>query len=86
LLYYLLIGLGFVSIILNIVLENLSIFAAISLVFVFFGLKAGRILRKCYNEKEKLVESSKLTIAMHNFVSIVVVLAYLSEKATISYR
>lgn len=75
LVYYLLVFLGFLSILFNIVFGNLGLLAAVCLVFAAFSQKAAGILRNYYGQKEKLVQSSKLTIAVHSLVSVVIILS-----------
>lgn len=73
-LYYLLMGLAFISIILGILGGYLSWLSFLSLLFILPALKAARILQEHFADKKKLVESSKLTIAVHTLVSIVLIL------------
>jgi 1,4-dihydroxy-2-naphthoate octaprenyltransferase len=64
----------FLSIILSIILGYLSPFSFLSLVFIFPAIKATRILKKSYDYKIKLIQSSKLTILVHTLVSAVLIL------------
>lgn len=74
LLYYLLIGLAFLSILLNVIFGNLSVWALISFVFIIPAHKAAIILNKNSLDKIRLVESSKLTIVVQSLVSLVLIL------------
>lgn len=73
LLYYSLMGLGFLSIILAVYLGYLSRLAILSLFFIPLAIKSGNILRKCWRDKAKLVESSKITIAIQILVSLILI-------------
>ena len=75
LLYCLLVSFAFLSILLNIALGYLNIFALIALIFIFPALKAANILRKYPDDKVRLIESSKLTIAVQALVSIILIVA-----------
>ncbi len=72
-LYLVLVSLGFACVALNILLGYLTLFSWFSLFFIFPALKAARTLKACYSDKERLVESSKLTIALHAMVSMVLI-------------
>ncbi|MFH1363377.1 MAG: prenyltransferase [Candidatus Omnitrophota bacterium] len=74
-LYYLLIFLGFFSIVVNIALGYLNFSAFLSLLFIFQLNKAATILRKHFDHKDKLVVSSRITIANHTFVSTILILS-----------
>ena len=69
-LYLLLIFLAFLSIGLAIVFKIASPVAGIAFIFIPLALKAAKILRIDFNDKVKLMESSKLTIAVHSLVSL----------------
>lgn len=73
-LYYILIALAFFSIVLNIILGYLSILSLLSFVFVFMGLKSARILRHHFGNKTRLIESSRLTVALQTVVGLIIVL------------
>jgi len=74
LLYYLIVACGFISILFGF---GLGILGPVSL-FAFLGLvpavKAAGILRKHYADKMKLMDSSRLTIAVHTIVGIILIL------------
>jgi len=74
LLYYLLIGLAFLSILLNVIFRFLGAWALISLVFIIPAHKAAIILKKYPLDKIRLIESSKLTIAVQSLVSLVLII------------
>ena len=76
-LYSLLLCLAFLSIVLAATLKFINPFALVSCVFVFPAAQAIKILKKYYSDKAKLVTSSKLTIALQTFVSIVLIVAVL---------
>lgn len=72
--FYLLMLGAFVTIALSVGLGYLSLFSALSFVFVLVALQIERILKHSFNDKMKLMESSELTIAMHTWVSIILIL------------
>jgi len=74
-LYYILVILGFSSIVLNIHLGYLSSWAYVCLVLVFPEIKAAGILKKYHSDKEKLLESSRLTILVQFCASVILVIA-----------
>jgi len=76
-LYFILCILGFGAIILNISIGNLSKFALLTLIAAIPALKAGIILKQDYKDKLKLINSSKLTIAVHTLVSVILIIAIL---------
>lgn len=73
LLYYLLIGLAFISILSNVILRYLDAWALLSFVFFIPAHKAAVILSKYPFDKMRLVESSRLTIAVQFLVSLVLI-------------
>lgn len=73
-LYYTLIFCAFFSIILSVVFGYLKPIALISLIFIAPAIKAAKILKKFYADKMRLIESSKLTIAVQTLVSIVLII------------
>jgi len=73
LIYYLLIILAFLAIIVNILLGYLGIQSALSLAFIIPAHKAAIILKRYPTDKMRLVESSKLTIAVQSLVSLVLI-------------
>jgi len=77
LLYYLLIGLAFSSILLNVIFGYLSSWALLSCVCIIPAHKAAITLRKYPFDKMRLIESSKLTIAVQSLVSLVLIGAIL---------
>ena len=72
--YFLIALLGFLSIALNIAFGFLGAFSLVSLVFLILSLKAANLLKERYNNKVKLMESSKLTIAVQALVSIILII------------
>lgn len=72
--YYILIILGYLSIIFNILFGNLSFLSLLVLIFMVFSIKAAMILKKFPYDKMKLIDSSKLTIAVQALVSLVLIL------------
>jgi len=74
LLYYLLIGLAFLAILLNVIFGYLGVWSLVSLVFIIPAHKSAIILNKYPLDKMRLVESSKLTIAVQSLVSLVLIL------------
>ncbi len=77
LLYYLLIGMAFSSILLNIILGRSGAWALLSLVFIIPAHKAAVILRNYPFDKIRMVESSRLTITVQSLVSLVLIGAIL---------
>ncbi|MFC1594155.1 prenyltransferase [Candidatus Omnitrophota bacterium] len=72
-LYGVLVTLGFASVILNVIANNLHGAACIAIVFAGFSYKAFAILKNQHEDKAKLIESSKATIAVQALVSIVII-------------
>jgi len=72
--YAILISAAFVSILVNVVSGNLKPLALVSLIFILPAIKAVKILKQYPADKNKLVESSKITVAMQALVSIVLIL------------
>lgn len=73
-LYLLLVSFAFLSIAFSILRGILSPWVGISLIFILPALKAANILKKNYSDKQKLIQSSRLTIAMHIGFSIILIL------------
>lgn len=73
-LYYFLIFAGFFSILLNVILSFLSPVALITFLFIIPAAKAAKIIKKFYENKTELIQSSKLTIVVQNFVGVCLVL------------
>ena len=73
LLYYILIGAAFFAIILNVILGYLSAWALLSVMFIGLAHKAAMILRRYPQDKMRLVESSRLTIAIQSLVGLVLI-------------
>jgi len=72
--YFLLIGLGLLAILINVLLGYLKSWALISFLAILPAIKAGIILKRFPADKNRLVESSKLTIAIHSLVSLIIIL------------
>lgn len=72
--YYLLIFAGFIFIALNTALGMLHPAGLFSLSFAFIAVKAAAVLQRHPHDKRKLVESSKLTIAVHTLVSLILII------------
>ncbi|MCM8773885.1 MAG: prenyltransferase, partial [Candidatus Omnitrophica bacterium] len=62
-------------IVLSIFLGYLKIYALLSFVSIFLIYRAGKIIKNFYNDKDKLILSSKITIFLHNFISIILILS-----------
>lgn len=73
LLYYFLIGLAFLAILLNFILGYFSAWALLSLGCIVLAYKAADILKKYPFDKMRLIESSKLTIAIQFFIGLVLI-------------
>ena len=71
--YYGLIAGAFLSIVLNFVYGYLTYCSLIAFIFAMLAIKAGGILKKHCFDKTRLIESSKLTIALHTLVCIVII-------------
>lgn len=76
-LYYILLLLGFFSILAGVYLGFLGFPSLLSLALVPLGIKAGRILRESYADKFKLMESSKITIAIQSLAGLFLILGVL---------
>ena len=74
LIYYLLIILGFSAILSAIYAGYLGKIAIFSFIFIVPAVKAAGILSRHYADKEKLVVSSKITVAIQMWVSIILIL------------
>ncbi|MDD5730686.1 MAG: prenyltransferase [Candidatus Omnitrophica bacterium] len=79
-LYCALMAAAFLSIPLNFVYKNLTSFSLFALLFLLPAIKAASILKKDYQDKAKLVESSRLTILTHASVSIILIVDLLICK------
>jgi 1,4-dihydroxy-2-naphthoate octaprenyltransferase len=71
--YLLLTALGFLSIGFNVLAGNLGVIAMASLVLLILPLHAGIILMSCYRDKQRLVRSSRMTIALQALVSLFII-------------
>ena len=78
LLYFILISGALLSIALNILNSNLSAWSALSFILILPALKATGILKNDYNDKIKLMESSKLTIAIQVLAGLAVILGIIT--------
>ena len=74
-LYLGLMFLAFFSILLNIKLNYLSLAAVFSLIIALLAVKAAQVMKNYPSDKMKLVESSKLTIAVQTLVSLVLIIS-----------
>lgn len=73
LMYYALILLAFISILVCVVRRYLTPFSCFSLIPVLFAIKAANILQKFAGNKIHLMNSSRLTIAIHTLVSLILI-------------
>jgi 1,4-dihydroxy-2-naphthoate octaprenyltransferase len=76
-LYFLLMALAFFSIFISIILKYIGPWSMVSFVFMIPVFKATKILKSYYAEKDKLIDSSKLTILVQTLVSIVLIFSLL---------
>lgn len=76
-LYSLLMLLAFFSIGLSVALEYLNPVALVSFLFILPAAKSAKILKRDFDSKIKLVESSKLTIMVQALVSLILILGVL---------
>jgi 1,4-dihydroxy-2-naphthoate octaprenyltransferase len=72
-LYYLLMLAGFFSVSMAVYLKYLGLVSVASLFLIFLAGKAANILRLDYADKTKLIQSSKITIAIQALVSIILI-------------
>ncbi|MFA6281037.1 MAG: prenyltransferase [Candidatus Omnitrophota bacterium] len=72
--YYFLIFAGFFSILVNVIFGFLSAFALLTFLLIIPAIQAAKIIQKFYENKDKLVQSSKLTIMVQNLVGISLIL------------
>ena len=63
-LYYLLVAMGFISLLANIFYGQLGIIAAVSLLLVPLAVRAGRVLKDFPDDKVRLMESSRVTVML----------------------
>lgn len=75
--YYLLIGLGFFFILINVFVGFLSPWACLTLILIVPAHLAAKIIKNHYDSKFKLIQSSKLTISIQTFVSICLIIVTL---------
>ena len=75
--YSLLVGSGFLSILINIFKGFLSPWAGLAFILVIPAYSAAKIIKNYSDSKFKLIQSSKLTIAIQAFVSICLILVTL---------
>ncbi|MFH2138769.1 MAG: prenyltransferase [Candidatus Omnitrophota bacterium] len=73
-LYYILVFTGMILVLINIQRGVLSLICLGVLVCIPLVVKAGTILKKDYNNKDKLVEASKLTILSQTVTGVLIVL------------
>jgi 1,4-dihydroxy-2-naphthoate octaprenyltransferase len=73
LVYYALMVFAFLSIILNVANRFIAPIALLALFLIFIAHKATTILKNNPYDKERLVESSKLTIAVHTLASLILI-------------
>lgn len=67
----------FLSLILNVLLGFLNLAAFFAFVFILLPIKSANIIRLNFNHKIKLVQSSKLTIALQGLTGCVLILSLL---------
>lgn len=79
-LYFLLMLFGFILIGLNIALGYISVLAAFSFLLILPVIRATKIMKTYFADKMKLVESSKMTIMVHNLSSAILIIAILLRK------
>lgn len=68
--FFLIIIGGFATVIVNVGMGFLDKLALVTIFLLLLGLKAGYVLKRHYNYKEKLILASKLTVLMHNLVGL----------------
>jgi 1,4-dihydroxy-2-naphthoate octaprenyltransferase len=73
-LYYVLIFCAFFFIALGVAFGYLGLLSLASLIFIFPALKAANILKTNFDDKIRLMDSSKLTIAAHSLVNVILIL------------
>lgn len=76
-LYYALQISAFSSILLNVFLGYMNFFAILSLVLIPVVIKAANILKKHTGNKERLVESSRLTIAVQALAGLILITSFI---------
>ena len=72
--YGVLLGLGFAMVGLNIACGYLSLLSMAAFILVIPGLRACEVIRSSYNDKQKLMDSSRLTIMVKAVVSIIILI------------
>jgi 1,4-dihydroxy-2-naphthoate polyprenyltransferase len=75
--YFILVFLGYLSIDVAVSMRYINILSLSVNLLIILGLRAGKLQRLFYGQKEKLVESSKLTILMYNLTGIILILGVL---------
>jgi 1,4-dihydroxy-2-naphthoate octaprenyltransferase len=76
-LYSTLVALGFLATISGVFLRYISPVALIVLLFIPIAIKSAAILRRCYSDKSKLVQSSALTIKLQFLTGLALILGAL---------
>ncbi len=76
-LYYALQALAFSSILLNVFLGYMNFFALLSLALIPVVIKAANILKRHAGNKERLVESSRLTIAVQALTGLILITSFI---------
>jgi len=71
--YYLLMLSALLSILMGIVLGYLGVISSLSFLCIFLAIKSANIIRKYPEDKLRLFKSSKLTIAIHNIISAILI-------------
>ncbi|MBN1521370.1 MAG: prenyltransferase [Candidatus Aureabacteria bacterium] len=71
--YCFLVAMGYGAVILNVAIGNLGWMSLLTVFSVFMPYKAAWILMLYYQNKKKLIESSKLTIGLHHLVSLIII-------------
>ena len=74
LLYYVLVAMGFISLLANIFYGQLGIIAGLSFLLIPLAVRAGRILKSFPDDKARLMESSRLTVMLQALAGIGIIL------------
>ncbi|MFC1704099.1 prenyltransferase [Candidatus Omnitrophota bacterium] len=76
--YAFIVFLGYTSIVLNFVSGFFGTISLVALIFAFLSMKATALLKQYPCDKTRLVEASKITIAVQALVSIVIIIGILT--------
>jgi len=75
--YYALVFLSFLSIDVAVSMRYINILSLSANLVLILNIKSGKILRLFYDQKEKMLESSRLTVLAQNIMGIILIIGVL---------